>query len=122
MKNLNWYILLFASVLFCEISFGLSKREKIMYIEELASTFQRDKVFYRWQSETSRHNMLSAGYWTKDLYSYFMGMPRDDQKLRAGQGIYVSEDIASSSAYGDVPMQIIVEAGSKYINLRKLIN
>ena len=103
---------------FCCVSFAeLSDDEKIKFIERIAKKFPETRTFYRWQSETARTNMLRAGEITPQIYDYFMGTSFDEEMTRAGTGIYVAEDIASSSQFGDTLMKVEVEKGVPYIDL-----
>lgn len=106
---------------FCYFSSAkLSDEQKIKFIERIAKKFPKTRTFYRWQSETARTNMLQAGEFTSTLYAYFMGMEPDPLRLRAGVGVYVSDDIASSSAFGLKLMKVEVEKGAPYLDLSKL--
>ena len=90
----------------------LSDQEKREFIESLATPLKKKRIFYRWQSEQSKKNLLKAGEMTPQLYDYFMGLPDPI----AGSGLYVAGDMASSSSYGATLLQVEVEAGYKILD------
>ena len=101
----------------------ISDHEKREYIESLAKPSKEKKVFYRWQSEQSRKILIEEGEMTPKLYNYFM----DVSDGYGGSGLYVSEDLTSSSGAGGTLIQVEIEPGHKYLDLddpeiRKKIN
>ena len=103
---------------FCCVSFAeLSDDEKIKFIERIAKKFPETQTFYRWQDETARTIMLQAGELTPQLYDYFQNKEVSKKDSVAGKGVYVAEDIASASRFGDKLMKVEVEKGVSYIDL-----
>ena len=88
--------------------------EKITFIESLAEPLKERKVFYRWQSETARHNLLEAGEMTPQLHTYFM---KHTEGTAQGAGFYVAEDLSSSSRFGETLIQVEIEPGYKFLDL-----
>ncbi|MDE0092446.1 MAG: hypothetical protein OXN83_04070 [Oligoflexia bacterium] len=91
----------------------MSDEQKRSFIESLAETSQEKRVFYRWQSKKVANNLLRAGEMTPQLYEHFM---RKNDPW-AGAGIYVAEDISSSSQFGNTLIQVELEPGYKYLDL-----
>ncbi|MDE0092445.1 MAG: hypothetical protein OXN83_04065 [Oligoflexia bacterium] len=91
-----------------------SDGQKRAFIESLAETSQEKQVFYRWQSEKVANNLLRAGEMTPQIYNHFMS--KND--TWAGAGLYVAEDIVSSHMYGNAIIQVELEPGYRYLNLR----
>ena len=77
--------------------FKLSDQKKREFIESLAKPSKEKKVFYRWQSETARKNLIEAGEMTPQIYKYFMEHTGGDV---LGAGLYIAEDLSSSSRFG----------------------
>ena len=90
----------------------MSEDEARAFIESLAKPSTEKRVFYRWQVEKVKENLLKAGKMTPKMYEHFM-----DQRGRAGGGLYVSENIISSSEYGDTLIKVELEPGYKYLDL-----
>ena len=105
-----WLCLLFSSPVLAE----MSDQEKREFVETLAEPSKEKKVFYRWQTETSRKNLIEAGEITPQLHNHFMNM---QSGIIAGPGLYVSEDLHSSSRFGDTIIQVEMDEGIKYIDL-----
>ena len=114
-----WLCLLFSGPALAE----MSDQEKREFIESLAQSSKEKKVFYRWQSETSRKNLIEAGEMTPQLYNYFMEMgPREKWAGFpaggfAGQGVYISEKANLSEHFGDTLIQVEVEPGYKFLDV-----
>ena len=85
-----------------------------VFLESLAKPLKERRVFYRWQKEIVRDNLLEAGEMTPELYQQFM----KDSESWAGPGIYVADDIVSSADFGPSIIQVEVEPGVKYLNLQ----
>ena len=92
----------------------MSDEEARAFLESLAEPSKEKKVFYRWQSEQIKKNLLKAGEMTPQLYEHFMGKTND---LWAGAGLYVAEDMLSSANYGTDIIQVELEPGYRYLNL-----
>ena len=90
----------------------MSDQEKREFIESLSEPSKEKKVFYRWQSEEARRNLIETGEMTPELYDRFMR-----QSGYLGGGVYIAEDMASSSPFGDTLMQVEIEPGYKFLNL-----
>ena len=102
-------------LLFCSISFAeLSDEEKRAFIEGLARPFPEKRVFYRWQSETSRRTLMREKELTEERFKYFMNIR---ERMMAGPGLYAADDLHSSKMFGDTIMQIEVGTKMKYIDL-----
>ena len=91
---------------------GFSDQEKREFIESLIEPSKEKKIFYRWQSETARRNLIEAGEMTPQLYKYFM-----KHTGASGAGVYVAENISSSSEFGDTIIQVEIEPGYKFLDL-----
>ena len=94
--------------------FKLSDQEKREFIESLAKPSKEKMVFYRWQSETARQNLIEAGEMTPQIYKYFMEHTGGDV---LGAGLYIAEDISSSSRFGGTLIQVEIEPGYKFLDL-----
>ena len=106
---------LLANGLFIDSVFAeMSDKEKVEFIESLAEPLKEKKVFYRWQSETARKNLIEAGEMTPQLYKHFMS----HREGNVGGGLYIAEDVVSSSGYGRTLMQVEIEAGYRFLNLQ----
>ena len=90
----------------------LSDKEKREFIESLAEPSKEKKVFYRWQSEAAGKNLIKAEEMTPKLYDYFM-----KHDGISGAGLYIAEDITSSSRFGNTLIQVEVEPGYKFLDL-----
>ena len=90
----------------------LSDKEKREFIESLAKPSKEKKVFYRWQSEAAGKNLIEANEMTPQLYNYFM-----NHNGISGAGLYIAEDITSSSRFGNTLIQVEVEPGYKFLDL-----
>ena len=118
--SLRLYLLcLLVNSLFIDPAFAglptLSDQEKRDFIESLAEPSKEKKVFYRWQFETSRRTFLEAGEMTSQLYEYLMNRNRTYNNV--GGGLYIAEDISSSSSAGTTLIQVEVGPGYKFLNL-----
>ena len=116
--SLRLYLLcLSVNSLFIDPAFArlptLSDQEKRDFLESLAEPSKEKKVFYRWQFETSRRNLLEAGEMTSQLYEYFMNRKNNT----AGGGLYIAEDISSSSSAGTTLIQVEVGPDYKFLDL-----
>ena len=92
----------------------LPNQGKREIIESLAKPLEERRVFYRWQSEKSRDTLIKEKKFTKERLKYFM---RKDSNIQAGPGLYVAEDLHSSSNFGETIIQIEANKGVKYIDL-----
>ena len=95
---------------------SLSPAEKIKYIEKIATSFSKKRTFYRWQSESSKEGLLRSGTITPNLYNYFI-RKKPEAEGRVGRGIYVAEDMYSSSNFGKTVIEVEVTPDVKYIDL-----
>ena len=91
----------------------MSDDEARAFLESLAESSPEKKVFYRWQSETSKKNLLQTGEMTPKLHNYFMNSTND----LAGAGFYVAEEIFSSTGFGGTIIKVEVEPSYKYLDL-----
>ena len=114
-KKFLLIFLYFLCLLFCSVSFAeLSDEEKRAFIEGVARPFPEKRVFYRWQSETSRRTLMREKELTEESFKYFMNIKGS---IGAGPGLYAAEDLHSSEMFGDTIMQIEVGTEMKYIDL-----
>lgn len=106
-KIVCFFYLLFNSFVFAE----LSDQQKRDIIGSLAKPSKERRVFYRWHTKSSNKKLITAGEMTTIEIHKF---------LRKGghKGLYVSEDIGSSSAYGNHLMQMVVEKGYEFFYMR----
>ena len=103
----------FLYFLLSDFSFAnMSEDEARSFIESLAKPSTEKRVFYRWQSEISRDNLLKSGKMTPRLHKHFMS-----HTGVADGGLYVSEDIVSSNYFGDSIIKVELEPGYKYLDL-----
>ena len=108
-------VCLLANSLFIDSALArLSDQKKQDFIERLAELSKERKVFYRWQSETSRQNLLDAGEMTPQLYKYFSKISKNDF---SGAGLYAAEDPSFSSHFGETLIQIEIEPGYRFLDL-----
>ena len=113
-KMIPFFSFCFLCLLFIGSTFAeMSDKEKVEFIESLAEPSKEKKVFYRWQSETARQNLIETGEMTPELHTYFMKQINN----YSGAGFYISEDMASSSSFGDTLMQVEIEPGYKLLDL-----
>ena len=115
-----WLCLLFSNHVLAE----MSDQEKREFIEFLAKPLKEKKVFYRWQSETARKNLIEAGQLTPNLHRYFMEMDWEKgirngrpATVYAGPGVYISEKANLSEIYGETLIQVEVEPGYKFLDV-----
>ena len=116
LRKVILFFLLFSSCLLFSGSIlaEMSDQEKLEFIESLVEPSQKKRVFYRWQDEKSRNELLEAGEMTLKLYTDFMSRLPNSYE---GGGIYVSEDIASSSTkYGKTLIQVEVDLGYRFLD------
>ena len=92
----------------------ISERRLRQLIEELAVSLPENRVFYRWQSEESHDTLLKEGEFSKERLDYFMKKKRG---IAAGPGLYIAEDLHSSSDFGTHIIQVEIDKGTKYIDL-----
>ena len=97
---------------------GLSDDKKRAFIESLAIPSSEEQVFYRWQPASAREKLLEAGEMTLELYEHYVGKKSETKGLHlVGQGLYVSEDMSSSSNYGETIVKVVLERGYPFIDL-----
>jgi hypothetical protein len=77
----------------------LTSKEKIQRILSIAKPSTSERIFYRWQSETSGNTLLKEAEYTEKRFNYFMGMTLDPDHFVMGQGVYYAEDITSSAQF-----------------------
>ena len=112
-KMIPFFSFCFLCLLFIGSTFAeMSDKEKAEFIESLAEPLKEKKVFYRWQSEKARQNLIETGEMTPEIYENFMA-----HRGALGGGLYVAEDMASSSTFGDTIMQVEIEPGYKFLDL-----
>ena len=97
----------------CHRLFVTEETQQQNFLEDLAKTSTKKKVFYRWTSEELKYTLLEDGEMNPELYEYLI---RTDDPY-AGGGLYVAEDMLSSSDFGTSIIQVEVEPGYKYLNL-----
>ena len=91
-----------------------SEMSKRSLMESLAKTFTEPQVFYRWQSEAARNNLLREGELTSKTFQYFAEQSKKDA---AGSGMYISGNIYSSQNYGDTLIEVEIKSGTRYLDL-----
>ena len=117
-KSLYKYLLCFLFLSSSSVAVGLSNDEKRVFIESLAKPSSKTRVFYRWQPEDVRKKLLEAGEMTPELYEdYVGGEPETGTVHLVGQGLYVAEDMSSSSNYGETIVKVVVEQGYPFVDL-----
>ena len=113
-KNL-FFLLCFSCLLFSDFTLAdLSDKQKREFIEQLAQPLPEKRVFYRWQSETSRSNLITERILTEERLQYFLNM---EGGVLAGPGLYVAEDLHSSKRFGKTIMQVEADEGMNYVDL-----
>ena len=97
-------------------SFGNSNEaaKKRKVIEELAHSFSERQVFYRWKDSKEINKLLREGVITPEQYQHWI--KKVHGRSGYGPGLYVSDNIYSSSKYGSAVVRIEVEPGVKYIS------
>ena len=96
----------------------LSDDEKRTFIESLAKPSSETQVFYRWQPESVKKELLEAGEMNTELYKYYMEKEFEIQGvISAGQGFYVAEDMSSSSHLDETIVKVVLKKGYPFIDL-----
>ncbi len=94
---------------------SLSDAEKMKVIEEMAQAISEKKVFFQWLKSEEREDFIQDRVFTQERYEDIMNNP--DPKT-GGAGVYVAENVSSSSKFGPAIMQVEIEPNTlKYIDL-----
>ena len=116
-KQIIFLCFLFTKCLSSFAFVNIIDAKKIAFIENLAEPLLEDKTFYRWQSETSKDNLLSAEELTSDLHNYFMSMKTDPKRQAMGKGVYVAQDPVSSKDFGETLIEVEIKQGQKFLDI-----
>ena len=93
----------------------MSDDEKRAFIENLAEPSKEKMALYRWQSEETAKELLESGEITefyKNNSHYNL-----DSRNNSGAGLYVAEDMITTSNYGPIIVQVEVEPGYRFLDL-----
>ena len=116
-KTTFFFWLCFLSLLLSGVALAeMSNQEKAEFMESLAKPLKERQIFYRWQSEKNTKTLVEAGEMTPEIYKYFM----DKVDPIAGSGLYVAEDISSSSflyPHHTSLIKVEIEPGYKFLDL-----
>ena len=91
----------------------MSDDEKRAFIESLAEPSKEKQTFYRWQDVEVRNILIEAKEVTTEIYDYYIkkgGGPN-------GGGIYIAEDMTSSSPYGKTIIEVEIEPGYRFLDI-----
>ena len=94
---------------------GLSNAEKIRIIEDMATPIPERRVFFRWLKPERREQFIRDRVFTQERHTSIMNNPKPHT---SGPGVFVSENLRSSSRYGSAVMQVEVAPNTLgYIDL-----
>ena len=101
-------------IFFCGRVWALSSEEKIQIIEELSQPLKEKKVFFQWLPSEERKELIEEKVFTQKRFVDTMNNPEIGA---GGAGVYVAEDVQSSSKYGASVVRVEVAPPTQFIDL-----